>query len=89
MEQLRAIPQAGQPASLVASGLPAGRQVDRLLGEKGIPKDSAAGRREFGVQMERRRAEEQASDLSSRLGPVDGDAGGRIWGGIPSEIAIS
>jgi len=31
-------------------------RVDRLLGEKGIPKDSEAGRRQFGWQMERRRA---------------------------------
>jgi len=29
---------------------------------KGIPKDSEAGRREFGSQMERRRAEESAAD---------------------------
>jgi hypothetical protein len=30
--------------------------------EKGIPKDSEAGRRQFGLQMERRRAEESAAD---------------------------
>jgi REP element-mobilizing transposase RayT len=29
---------------------------------KGIPKDSEAGRRQFGLQMERRRAEESAAD---------------------------
>src|ERR1051326_2286157 len=33
-------------------------RVDRLLGEKGIPKDSEAGRREFALEMERRRTEE-------------------------------
>ena len=37
-------------------------RVDRLLGEKGIPKDSEAGRRQFGLQMERRRAEESGAD---------------------------
>jgi putative transposase len=41
---------------------PSWLRVDRLLGEKGIPKDSAAGRREFGRQMERRRQEEQSED---------------------------
>jgi hypothetical protein len=30
-------------------------KLDRLLGEKGIPKDSEAGRRQFGSQMERPR----------------------------------
>jgi hypothetical protein len=37
-------------------------RVDRLLGEKGIPKDSAAGRRELARQMERRRQQEAAAD---------------------------
>ena len=37
-------------------------RVDRLLGERGIPKDSAAGREEFGRQMERRRQEEESAD---------------------------
>ena len=50
--------------------LPAGQRpgwlrVDRLLGEKGIPKDSEAGRRQFGLQMERRRAEESAADYEA------------------------
>ncbi|HTL56367.1 MAG TPA: transposase [Candidatus Limnocylindrales bacterium] len=40
---------------------PAWLRVDRLLGEKGIPKDSEAGRRMFALQMERRRAEESAA----------------------------
>ena len=37
-------------------------RVDRLLGEKGIPRDSAAGRRQFALDMERRRTEELAMD---------------------------
>ena len=37
-------------------------RVDRVLGEKGIPLDSEAGRREFGAQMERRRAQEAERD---------------------------
>ena len=40
---------------------PAWLRVDRLLGEKGIPKDSPAGREEFGRQMERRRGQEEAA----------------------------
>jgi hypothetical protein len=40
-------------------------RVDRLLGERGIPKDSAAGREEFGRQMEQRRREEAAADYRS------------------------
>ena len=41
---------------------PSWLRVDRLLGEKGIPRDSEAGRKEFAAQMERRRAEESATD---------------------------
>jgi REP element-mobilizing transposase RayT len=37
-------------------------RVDRLLGENGIPRDSAAGRRELARQMECRRQQEQTSD---------------------------
>jgi putative transposase len=37
---------------------PAWLQVGRLLGEHGVPKDSTAGRREFGFRMEQRRAAE-------------------------------
>jgi REP element-mobilizing transposase RayT len=37
-------------------------RVDRLLGEKGIPKDSEAGRRQFAALTEKRRAEESAAD---------------------------
>src|SRR5260221_7438150 len=41
---------------------PSWLRVDRLLGEKGIPKDSEAGRQKFALDMERRRAEESAAD---------------------------
>jgi hypothetical protein len=41
---------------------PAWLRVDRVLGEKGIPRDSAAGRREFGRQMELRRPQEESAD---------------------------
>jgi len=37
-------------------------RVDRLLGEHGIQKDSAAGRREFAKRMELRRLEEARAD---------------------------
>jgi REP-associated tyrosine transposase len=37
-------------------------RVDRLLGEKGIPRDSEAGREMVAWQMERRRAEEATAD---------------------------
>jgi putative transposase len=52
-------------------GTPARRpvwlRVDRLLGEKRIPRDSAAGRAEFERQMERRRGE----DLGAEFKPVE------------------
>ena len=41
---------------------PSWLRVDRLFGEKGIPKDSEAGRQQFALLMERRRAEEAAAD---------------------------
>ena len=44
---------------------PSWLRVDRLLGEKGIPKDSEAGRRQFGLLMERRRAEESGADYEA------------------------
>ena len=37
-------------------------RVDRLLGEKRIPKDSPAGRKEFAALMEMRRAQESTTD---------------------------
>jgi REP element-mobilizing transposase RayT len=40
-------------------------RVDRLLGEKAIAKDSAAGRKELARQMEQRRREETTSDYHS------------------------
>jgi hypothetical protein len=42
-------------------------RVDRLLGEKAIPKDSAAGRREFAPQTEARRGE----DLAKEFKPIE------------------
>jgi len=41
---------------------PAWLRVDRLLGEKGIPNDSEAGRKQFALLMEKRQAEEGAAD---------------------------
>jgi len=50
-------------------------RVDRLFGEMGIPKDSAAGRVEFERQMEERRAREEATEWKSiRRGWCLGDA---------------
>jgi putative transposase len=44
-------------------------RVDRLLGETGIPKDSAAGRREWARQMELRREQEASTEYQDiRLG---------------------
>jgi len=40
-------------------------RVDRLLGEHGIGADSAAGRREFGRRMERRRAEKDPAAMQA------------------------
>jgi putative transposase len=37
-------------------------RVDRLLGEKGIPGDTEAGRQQFAALSEKRRAEESAAD---------------------------
>jgi hypothetical protein len=39
-------------------------RVDRLLGEHGIPKDSAAGRREFERRLERRRTAEDGDEFA-------------------------
>ncbi|MBU6402872.1 MAG: transposase [Verrucomicrobia bacterium] len=47
-------------------GRPAWLRVDRLFGERGIPKDTAAGRREFGRQMEQRRREANEADEELR-----------------------
>ncbi len=40
-------------------------RVDRLLAQKGIPKDSAAGRRKFARQMEIRRGREEPGDYQA------------------------
>lgn len=40
-------------------------RVDRLLGEKGIGRDDAAGRKEFSRQMERRRRQEDGADFAA------------------------
>ncbi len=40
-------------------------KVGRLLGEMGIPKDSASGRRQFEQMMEQRRGQEQAQTLKA------------------------
>ena len=74
-------------------------RVDRLLGEKRIPKDSVAGRQEFERQMERRRREDLAEEFQGvERGMVSGErdlpggiAGGRreaggwqpLWVGAP------
>jgi hypothetical protein len=41
---------------------PAWLRVDRLLGEKGIPGDTGAGRKQFAALTEKRRAEESGAD---------------------------
>ncbi len=41
---------------------PAWLRVGRLLGEHGIPRDSVAGRRQFAMRMEQRRAQETQTD---------------------------
>jgi REP element-mobilizing transposase RayT len=42
---------------------PAWLRVDRLLGECGIPQDSAAGREEFEARLEQRRAQEPGEEF--------------------------
>ena len=50
-------------------------RVDRVLGEHGIPKDTAAGRREFASRMESRRKEEKSGEYRAiRKGWFLGDA---------------
>lgn len=58
-EPLRAFPWSSLTDYLKRPGdRPAWLRVDRLLGELGIPKDSAAGRREFEAHLESRRRQE-------------------------------
>ncbi len=40
-------------------------RVDRLFGEHGIPQDSAAGRREFELRLERRRTEDNGEECQT------------------------
>ncbi len=40
-------------------------RVDGLLGEKGIPQDSEAGRKQFATLTEKRRAEELIADYEA------------------------
>jgi hypothetical protein len=59
VEQLAGVFEERLATVGVAASRPAGRQVDRLLGEHGIPKDGPAGRQMFEQRMEeRRRAED-------------------------------
>lgn len=62
VEQLAGVSQAPGPAVGVVAGLPAGRQVDRLLGEYRIPQGSAAGQRSLEAALEERRAAEAGAD---------------------------
>lgn len=60
VDQLCDYPWSSYPAYLKARAeRPKWLRADRVLGEAGIPKDSAAGRREFGRRMELRRWEDQ------------------------------
>ncbi len=53
-------------------------RVDRLLGEMGIAQDTSAGRRQFELRMEERRAQETGRDWRAlRRGWCLGDAGFR------------
>ena len=53
-------------------------RVDRLLGQMGIAQDTSAGRRQFGLRMEERRAQETGRDWRAiRRGWCLGDEGFR------------
>jgi REP element-mobilizing transposase RayT len=63
-EKLSAFRWSSYPEYLkTRSGRPPWLRVDRLLGEHGIPKDSAAGRTEFERRMEWRRATEDGEEF--------------------------
>ena len=47
---------------------PAWLRVDRLLGEAGIPRDTAAGRRQFALRLEQRRGQESGGDWKAIRG---------------------
>jgi REP element-mobilizing transposase RayT len=74
-QPLQDYPWSSYPWFLMARGKrPEWLRVDRVMGEAGIPKDSAAGRREFGRRMEQRRASEEQQDYKPlRLGWFLGD----------------
>jgi hypothetical protein len=55
------------PLYLAPARRPAWLRVDRLLGEHGIQKDSAAGRVEFQRRMEQRRREGEAPEMLAAL----------------------
>ena len=63
-EPLRSFSWSSWPEYLRApSRRPAWLRVERLLGECGIPKDSAAGRRELELALERRRGGEEGDEF--------------------------
>ena len=60
---LASYPWSSYPEYLKAAARrPGWLRVDRLLGEKGIPGDTEAGRGQFASLMERRRGEESGAD---------------------------
>jgi len=62
-QRLRAYPWSSHSEYLKApSQRPGWLRVDRLLGETGIPRDTSAGRRQFELRMEERRAREAGGD---------------------------
>ena len=62
-EPLRAFTWSSFPDYLKASGRrPPWLRVDRLLGETGIARDTAAGRRQFELRLEERRVQESGGD---------------------------
>ena len=77
-------------------------RVDRLLGEYGIPRDSAAGRRQLATALEARRAEAAGTDYQGlrrgwclgdaafkrRLGWQEGDLG-RLAKGDAGKVAVA
>ena len=63
-QSLEAYRWSSYPEYLKAPGQRVGwLRVDRLLGEWRIPKDSPAGRREYGMQMEKRRRQEDGKEF--------------------------
>ncbi len=65
-QPLRSFPWNSWPAYLVApSKRPAWLRVDRLLGEYGIPKDSAAGRQRLEEALEERRGAEEGDEFKA------------------------